>query len=318
MPLMKTLKLGNVTYQIPIGGGGSGMSSDAIAALLNCFSHVAWIDGNGQQYYDALYDALTDETPATLLSISAVFNQGSAVVYDIDDLDSLRQYLTVTAHYDDSTTGAVTNYTLSGTLTEGTSTITVSYGGKIATFTVTVTDAGNAIYILRSPFVSTGTEKIDTGVKFESGNTYTILGEFVATADTARASFLFTNKIVGNNTYCGLHLQKQNETYPRYMWGAGIPYGNGENKYVLDTIIRFAVVVEVDLAKCTMYLRNTSAAQTRNFTNTYTVPAFVNDTAIYLGNETGGNGFNGTVNKFVIESGSKPISEINAFLEESV
>lgn len=44
----------------------------------------------------------------------------------------------MTAVYSDSTTETVTDYTLSGTLTEGTSTITVGYGGKTDTFTVTV------------------------------------------------------------------------------------------------------------------------------------------------------------------------------------
>jgi Bacterial Ig-like domain (group 3). len=48
--------------------------------------------------------------------------------------------LTVTATYSASTTATVTDYTLSGTLTEGTSTITVSYGGKTTTFSVTVTE----------------------------------------------------------------------------------------------------------------------------------------------------------------------------------
>lgn len=36
-----------------------GLSEEAKAALLNCIRHIAlWDDGNGQQYYDALYDAL--------------------------------------------------------------------------------------------------------------------------------------------------------------------------------------------------------------------------------------------------------------------
>lgn len=60
------------------------------------------------------------------------------VIYDTDSLNTLKQYLTVTATYADTTTAIVTNYTLSGTLTEGTSTITVSYGGKTDTFNVTV------------------------------------------------------------------------------------------------------------------------------------------------------------------------------------
>ena len=59
-------------------------------------------------------------------------------MYDTDSLDNLKSDLVVTANFADSTTQAVTGYTLSGTLAEGTSTITVSYGGKTTTFNVTV------------------------------------------------------------------------------------------------------------------------------------------------------------------------------------
>lgn len=78
---------------------------------------------------------------ATISSISAVFNQGAAVVYDNDELDTLKQYLTVTATWSDSSTETLEDedYTLTGTLTTGTSTVTVNYAGKTTTFTVTVT-----------------------------------------------------------------------------------------------------------------------------------------------------------------------------------
>ena len=39
----------------------SGLSDAAKAALLNCFERVAWVDEHGQDYYDALYQALYDE-----------------------------------------------------------------------------------------------------------------------------------------------------------------------------------------------------------------------------------------------------------------
>lgn len=113
-----------------------GLTFEAKQALMNCFAHVAWIDANGQTYYDALYNALFNTT--TLESIYALFTQGSAVIYDTDSLDSLRQYLVVTAYYSDETSAVVTDYTLSGTLTVGTSTITASYGDKSSTFNVTV------------------------------------------------------------------------------------------------------------------------------------------------------------------------------------
>lgn len=117
----------------------SGLTDDIKQALLECFAHVAWTDAHGQEYLDALDDALypSGPTPAELASISAVYTQ-SGTVYDTASLDDLKPDLVVTAHYDDGTSEAVTNYTLSGTLTEGTSTITVSYGGKTTTFTVVV------------------------------------------------------------------------------------------------------------------------------------------------------------------------------------
>lgn len=121
-------------------GGGSGLTEDIKQALLDCFENVAWINAQGQTYYDALYDALYPPAPpANLVSISAVFNQGSAVVYDTDSLDVLKQYLTVTGRFDDGTVQTVSNYVLSGRLSEGSSAITVSYGGKTAAFNVTVT-----------------------------------------------------------------------------------------------------------------------------------------------------------------------------------
>ena len=74
-----------------------------------------------------------------VISISAVFEQGQNVIYDTDSLDDLKQYLTVTASYDDESSSEVTAYTLSGTLSEGNSVITVIYEGKSATFNVVVT-----------------------------------------------------------------------------------------------------------------------------------------------------------------------------------
>lgn len=115
---------------------GGGLTPAIKSALLQLAEKVAYIDDQGQDYYQDLYDALYP--PADLVSISAVYTQ-SGTVYDTDSLDSLKSDLVVTATYDDSSTEVVTTYTLSGTLAEGTSVITVSYGGKTTTFTVTVT-----------------------------------------------------------------------------------------------------------------------------------------------------------------------------------
>ena len=94
----------------------------------------------------------------TLTGITAVYN-GTAIIYPTTPLDDLKTGLTVTAVFSDSTTQPVTGYTLSGTLTVGTSTITVSYEGKTTTFTVTVTLPG----FTTAPVLSLdpGYEKID-------------------------------------------------------------------------------------------------------------------------------------------------------------
>lgn len=116
--------------QTPLGG----LSDDARTALLNCFEHVAWVDEQGQTYYDALYSALH----GGLVSISVVYTQ-SGTVLSTDDLDVLRSDLVVTATYGDGTTRAVTAYTLSGTLNVGISTVTVDYFGNTSTISVNVT-----------------------------------------------------------------------------------------------------------------------------------------------------------------------------------
>lgn len=73
-----------------------------------------------------------------LTGITATYTQ-SGTVYDTDTLDDLKTDLVVTANYADSTSENVSDYTLSGTLAVGTSTITVTYAGKTATFNVSVT-----------------------------------------------------------------------------------------------------------------------------------------------------------------------------------
>lgn len=168
------------------GGGGSGemvFTEEFKTSLLNMFEQVAYANENGQDYYDAL-EAAMDTTPAptpkVLTSISAVFTQGANVIYDSDTLDSLKQYLVVTAHYDDESSAVVTSYTLSGTLVAGTSTITVSYEGKATTFTVTVTHAATTYAVT------------NTLVGCASSNSATLVAEGASYSATITANSGYT------------------------------------------------------------------------------------------------------------------------------
>ena len=73
--------------------------------------------------------------------IEATYTQGNAVVYTSETLDSLKESLEVKVNKNDGTSEVLTadQYTLSGVLTAGESTITVTYGTFTDTITVNVT-----------------------------------------------------------------------------------------------------------------------------------------------------------------------------------
>lgn len=115
---------------------GSGFPDDAKIALLNCFAHVAWIDEHGQDYYDALEAALY---AGTYPKITAIFDAGLNVIYTDDVLDSLKQYLTVKYYEAEGSTAVIVpsaDYTLHGTLSEGSNTLQVVYDGLSTSFVV--------------------------------------------------------------------------------------------------------------------------------------------------------------------------------------
>lgn len=100
--------------------------------------------------------------PPELTDIKAQFDQGGAVVVGTDSLDTLKQYLTVTATYSDSSTRVLSGneYTLSGTLAYPSATITAECQGVTDTFAVAVAYDAEVEYLQ-----STGTQYIDTGIK---------------------------------------------------------------------------------------------------------------------------------------------------------
>ena len=125
---------------------GGGLSSDVKTALMNLVNHISWDDDtpSGQTYITALYNALypATESDVELISINAVYTQ-TGTVYSTDTLDSLKADLTVTGEMSDESTITISDYILSGTLTEGTSVITVNYDGKTTTFDVIVSTSAS-------------------------------------------------------------------------------------------------------------------------------------------------------------------------------
>ena len=131
---------------------------------------------------------------AGVTSITAVFNQGQNVIYDTASLDDLRQYLTVTAYYEDNTHEVITDYILSGTLEAGTSTITVSYGGKTDTFNVSVTHSNVPAGYRECEYIeSNGTQRISTGIGIGSSTIKIQVGYYKETQATAEEALIAGN-----------------------------------------------------------------------------------------------------------------------------
>ena len=146
------------------------------------------------------YEGKTDTfsvtvTANTVASISAVYTQ-SGTVYTTDSLDSLKTDLVVTATYADTSTATVpsTDYTLSGTLAIGASTVTVTYESKTTTFTVTVSPLHNYLYYwdLKTSLTDTvngvtasgNTSRDSSGLHYTGESQYTDFGQIYGTGRT--------------------------------------------------------------------------------------------------------------------------------------
>ena len=92
---------------------------------------IVFNGGTNAPEYDG--DIKPDEPTITLTGISATYNGGDV---EVGTALTALTGIVVTATYSDGSTEMVTGYTLAGEIVEGSNTITVSYGGMMATFTV--------------------------------------------------------------------------------------------------------------------------------------------------------------------------------------
>lgn len=225
-----------------IGGAFTNAAKNALIALLQ---KVAYIDGNGQTYLDALTAELF---AVTVTSITAVFTQGAAVIYDTDSLDTLKQYLVVTANYSDGTSSVVTTYTLSGSLTAGTSTITATYQGESDTFNVTVAGvtmpSGYTRYDYIKSTVGTGNRAKATWIILNDQTNLSALKTRIILAKSSNPSadsaFLGVRNDSGADTSYGFYLTKEADGGGVAVWLNGVKtyssvgFSTGLNRNILE------------------------------------------------------------------------------------
>lgn len=175
------------------------MPNSAKRALIALLEKVAFVDQNGQQYIDTLNAALND---VPIDHIEAVFTQGTRLFYDngLSSLDDLREKLVVTAYFVDGTHGVIEDYELSGTLTAGTSTITVTADEATDTFDVVVTATlklyheGDECTSVTGGWQTKGFN-MTAGSPSKTKEASDLLLRFGVSASQAAASWSTTNKI---------------------------------------------------------------------------------------------------------------------------
>ena len=186
-----------------------------VTAEYNAFKLAFGIESGGGE---------EEPTDKTLTSISAVYTGG-----DVTEGTALTDLtgITVTATYSDGTTANVTGYTLSGTIAEGSNTITVSYGGKTTTFTVTgVAESGGEdtdgfVNLFSANLHKTTAEEVTAGIgayanhyvntdadiQLTGGVTYYAYSLFTGATYSLN---VFNNNGSGNYTNSGLKPTKTN------------------------------------------------------------------------------------------------------------
>jgi hypothetical protein len=112
-----------------------------------------WLDTSGDA--PAVPDVPEEPEAVTLVGIAASYTGGDVAVGTVPDALT---GVTVTASYSDGSAAAVTGYTLSGTIGEGSNTVTVTYQGKTATFTVAGVAQGGELpgiheFVLNVPYL---------------------------------------------------------------------------------------------------------------------------------------------------------------------
>lgn len=201
----------------------AGLTDAQVNALNEMFKVCAYTQSDVSTQYNAFKNAFgigesggndntgdntggEEETPTTptvtLTSISATYSGGDVLVgSDVDDLTGI----TVKGTYSDGSTKNIIDYTLSGSINEGTNTITVKYQGKTTTFTVVgyveqeePSEPTAPVYKLASATTFDETNYVDTGyVLNDVDKDWSILVDFTPT--NAHGGAVFNASKNGNN-----------------------------------------------------------------------------------------------------------------------
>nr|DAS37060.1 MAG TPA: Putative endo-beta-N-acetylglucosaminidase surface protein [Caudoviricetes sp.] len=159
--------------------------------------------------YTKTFNVIVSEKPkATLTGITAVYTQGSKIIYPSTSLDDLKANLVVTATYSNNTNATITNYRLSGTLSEGTSTVTVTYEDKTTTFDVVVVKESG--YVTKNLVINYDLTKYEDGY---TGDVIDSISGITAECGNLNSYITGRNGFIGGKFMCNSHKTSNSDTY---------------------------------------------------------------------------------------------------------
>ena len=187
-----------------LSGENVTLPTEQINALDGMFKVCAFVPEDVSAQYNAFRAAFgldSGDTDKTVTGITATYSGGSvAAGTPVSALTGV----VVTAHYSDGSSAAVTGYTLSGSVAEGSNTITVSYDEFTTTITVVGVASGEDSPPLETyeySFDNPGELVSDSGA-LTTHSSYNSTG-YINLDDGADAVTLFTDPVGSYGPYVG-------------------------------------------------------------------------------------------------------------------
>lgn len=176
--------------------------------------------------------------------------------------------------------------------------------------------ASDILYSLPSTFVSTGNNKIDTGVVYEAYKKYTLTCTFSVSQWGSTIECIFGNTGgVATDNYSSLRTQFY--AGGRYTWGSGLGWSDGNNFASANQICKILYTLDISNgSSASRYTKayNTVSGLTKTSSGTQT---WITGYSVELGQLgagiTSNVGFHGSIYEFTIYNRILTSAEIDAY-----
>lgn len=207
----------------------SGISDDVKVALLDCFAHVAWTDEYGQDYYDALYSALYDNSWLVTNTLSHCSSSNTA-----ESVTKGASYsATISADIGYSLTGASVSIKMNGVdiTASAYNNGTISIAQVTGNLTITITAAEIELASISATYTQSGTVfETDSIDEFKNDLVVTATYSDSSTAVVPSADYTLSGTLESGTSVITVTYEEETTTFNVTV--AGLPTGYTALDYV--------------------------------------------------------------------------------------